>query len=76
MLELRGVTAGYGSHTVLRDVNLVVPDNAMAQTRAILAHADGPLVGIHVSGGRQSKQWHLARFAEVARSLVENPWSP
>src|SRR5882724_13669648 len=29
MLELRGVTAGYGSHTVLRDVNLVVPDNAV-----------------------------------------------
>ena len=29
MLELRGVTAGYGSHTVLRDVNLVIPDNAV-----------------------------------------------
>jgi branched-chain amino acid transport system ATP-binding protein len=29
MLELRGVTAGYGPHTVLRDVNLVVPDNAV-----------------------------------------------
>jgi branched-chain amino acid transport system ATP-binding protein len=29
MLELRGVTAGYGSHTVLRDVDLVVPDNSV-----------------------------------------------
>src|SRR5256714_15647663 len=29
MLELRGITAGSGSHTVLRDVNLVVPDNAV-----------------------------------------------
>jgi branched-chain amino acid transport system ATP-binding protein len=29
MLELRGITAGYGSHTVLRDVNLVVPDNSV-----------------------------------------------
>jgi len=29
MLELRNITAGYGSHTVLRDVNLVVPDNAV-----------------------------------------------
>ena len=29
MLELRGVTAGYGSHTVLRDVNLMVPDNSV-----------------------------------------------
>jgi branched-chain amino acid transport system ATP-binding protein len=29
MVELRGITAGYGSHTVLREVNLVVPDNAV-----------------------------------------------
>src|SRR5207248_9844677 len=29
MLELRNITAGYGSHTVLRDVSLVVPDNAV-----------------------------------------------
>jgi branched-chain amino acid transport system ATP-binding protein len=28
-LELRGITAGYGSHTVLRDVDLVVPDNSV-----------------------------------------------
>jgi len=29
MLELHHVTAGYGNHTVLRDVNLVVPDHAV-----------------------------------------------
>jgi branched-chain amino acid transport system ATP-binding protein len=29
MLELQGVTAGYGSHVVLRDVALVVPDNSV-----------------------------------------------
>ena len=29
MLELRHVTAGYGGHTVLRDVDVVVPDNAV-----------------------------------------------
>src|SRR5688572_929730 len=29
MLALRGVTAGYGGHTVLRDIDLVVPDNAV-----------------------------------------------
>src|SRR5438093_4973826 len=29
MLELRGVTAGYGTHTVLRDVDLVVPDHSV-----------------------------------------------
>jgi branched-chain amino acid transport system ATP-binding protein len=29
MLELRGITAGYGAHTVLRDVDLVVPDHSV-----------------------------------------------
>jgi branched-chain amino acid transport system ATP-binding protein len=29
MIELRGITAGYGSHTVLRDVSLVIPDNSV-----------------------------------------------
>ncbi|HEY0399443.1 MAG TPA: ATP-binding cassette domain-containing protein, partial [Acidimicrobiia bacterium] len=29
MLELRNITAGYGSHTVLRDVTLVVPDQSV-----------------------------------------------
>lgn len=31
------------------------------------------LVGLHVSGGRESKQWHLARFAEVGRQLAQEP---
>jgi ADP-heptose:LPS heptosyltransferase len=29
----------------------------------------GPLVGVHVSGGRAIKQWEPHRFAEVAREL-------
>jgi branched-chain amino acid transport system ATP-binding protein len=29
MLELRDITAGYGSHTVVRDVDLVVPDRSV-----------------------------------------------
>lgn len=29
------------------------------------------LIGLHVSGGRESKQWHLARFAEVGRRLAQ-----
>jgi ADP-heptose:LPS heptosyltransferase len=29
-----------------------------------------PLVGVHASGGRESKQWHLDRFADVARALA------
>jgi ADP-heptose:LPS heptosyltransferase len=31
------------------------------------------LIGLHVSGGRESKQWHLARFAEVGRTLASEP---
>jgi len=31
------------------------------------------LVGLHVSGGRESKQWHLSRFAEVGRHLAQEP---
>ena len=29
MLELRNITAGYGPHTVLRDVTLIVPDHSV-----------------------------------------------
>jgi heptosyltransferase-2/heptosyltransferase-3 len=29
-------------------------------------------VGVHASGGRESKQWHLDRFADVARQLVRD----
>ncbi len=31
------------------------------------------LVGLHVSGGRESKQWHLSRFADVAREVAAEP---
>jgi lipopolysaccharide heptosyltransferase II len=31
------------------------------------------LVGLHVSGGRESKQWHLARFSDVGRQLAQEP---
>ena len=49
---------------------LRVPADAVARASAVLANARGPLVGVHVSGGRESKQWHLDRFAAVARDLA------
>jgi lipopolysaccharide heptosyltransferase II len=49
---------------------LVPPPDAVARAEAILAGAARPIVGIHASGGRESKQWHLDRFAEVARRLA------
>ena len=46
--------------------------NAVAAADALLAGvpADHRLIGLHVSGGRESKQWHLARFAEAGRALA------
>lgn len=49
---------------------LVVPADAKGHAIEILGHARRPLVGVHVSGGRESKQWHLDRFAGVARELA------
>jgi len=31
----------------------------------------GTLIGVHASGGRASKQWHVDRFATVARHLAK-----
>lgn len=31
----------------------------------------GPLIGVHASGGREIKQWDPARFAAVARRLIQ-----
>jgi ADP-heptose:LPS heptosyltransferase len=36
-----------------------------------MGRAARPAIGVHVSGGRPSKQWHLDRFAQVARRLAE-----
>jgi ADP-heptose:LPS heptosyltransferase len=35
------------------------------------SRSTGPLVGVHVSGGRAIKQWDPARFAELARRLAD-----
>jgi ADP-heptose:LPS heptosyltransferase len=49
---------------------LVPPAEAKARAADRLGLARGPLLGVHVSGGRESKQWHLDRFASVARELA------
>jgi ADP-heptose:LPS heptosyltransferase len=46
------------------------PPEARARAAALLASAAGPRIGVHVSGGRESKQWHLDRFAAVAAELA------
>ncbi len=50
---------------------LAPPADAVARAEALLAGARRPLVGVHASGGRESKQWHLDRFAAVGRRLAQ-----
>ena len=52
-----------------RAPRLRLPDAARADARRRFAGAGRPLVGIHASGGRPSKQWHPERFAAVATRL-------
>jgi lipopolysaccharide heptosyltransferase II len=49
---------------------LVLPNDAVRRAGEMLAGAQGPLVGVHASGGRESKQWHLDRFAAAAREVA------
>jgi len=74
MLELRGVTAGYGSHTVLRDVDLVVPDHSVvallgpngAGKTTLLRVASGllrPSAGSVLVDGQDATGWPPHRLA-------------
>jgi lipopolysaccharide heptosyltransferase II len=49
---------------------LRLPAEAAARAAAVLGEAARPLIGVHASGGRESKQWHPDRFAAVARNLA------
>jgi branched-chain amino acid transport system ATP-binding protein len=76
MLDLRGITAGYGSHTVLRDVNLVVPDNSVvallgpngAGKTTLLRVASGllkPSAGRILVDGVDATNWPPHRLSEL-----------
>lgn len=53
---------------------LAVPDSARSAVTTLLGSSEpggaNPLVGIHVSGGRQIKQWEPRRFGELATKLA------
>jgi ADP-heptose:LPS heptosyltransferase len=49
---------------------LVVPAEVSTRAAARLGPTCGVLIGVHAAGGRESKQWHLDRFAAVARELA------
>ena len=74
MLELRNVTAGYGSHTVLRDIDLVVPDHSVvallgpngAGKTTLLRVASGllrPTAGRLILDGQDATGWPSHRLA-------------
>jgi lipopolysaccharide heptosyltransferase II len=63
-LEMPAVTIG---------TTLAIPAEAHAHAAALLGGAERtrtPTVALHSSGGRAIKQWHLPRFADVARKLT------
>jgi branched-chain amino acid transport system ATP-binding protein len=74
-LELRGITAGYGEHTVVRDVDLVVPDHAVvallgpngAGKTTLLRVASGLLrarSGMMLLDGVEVTDWPSYRLAQ------------
>jgi ADP-heptose:LPS heptosyltransferase len=65
-----GSSASAATPHSAQPVRLEVPADARARAAALLGGAGRPIVGVHVSGGRESKQWHLDRFAEVAKRLA------
>jgi lipopolysaccharide heptosyltransferase II len=67
-----GRTTDTGAASPSGGPRLVVPADAALSARAALGAFTRPLVGIHASGGRESKQWHLDRFADVARALASD----
>ncbi len=55
-----------------RSARLVAPPEADAAAARMLDGHRKPFIGVHASGGRESKQWHLDRFGAVARRLAES----
>jgi ADP-heptose:LPS heptosyltransferase len=51
-------------------VRLALGDEPRRRASELLARARGPLVGMHVPGGRQVKQWDPDRFTAVAQALI------
>ncbi len=72
LVEHAFATRPPGPHPALQPP-LTVPAAARERAAALLLElgpTSGPLVGIHVSGGREIKQWDPGRFGEVAAHLA------
>jgi lipopolysaccharide heptosyltransferase II len=63
--------AGFATPPPATDAPLLIPPgDAVDRARTVLGTNRRPLIGVHVSGGRASKQWHVDRFAAAARQLA------
>lgn len=51
---------------------LIPPADAIERARTVLGTSRRPFIGVHASGGRPSKQWHVDRFAAAARELAQS----
>ena len=70
-LVRRSLPEPAGRTVPMRTIRLEVPGAARARADGLLAAASAPLLGVHASGGRPSKQWHPGRFADAARELAQ-----
>lgn len=59
--------AGRGMGSAL----LAVPAEHRRRAAAVLGEQEGPVIAMHVPGGRQIKQWDPDHFAAVARGLID-----
>lgn len=65
------VRAALGAAAERIDATLKIPDAAQREAARLLAPLGaGPKIGIHVSGGREVKQWPEERFRTIAERLV------
>lgn len=66
-----GVAAPGDDNARAAGTRIVPGPEATERAARLLGHATRPFIGVHASGGRESKQWHLDRFAAVARTLAD-----
>jgi ADP-heptose:LPS heptosyltransferase len=51
---------------------LAIDESLRTRVTRLVENYPAPLVGVHVSGGREIKQWPPERFAEVASRLIHD----
>jgi ADP-heptose:LPS heptosyltransferase len=66
----RLVAAALEVPSAAHSARLEIPPAARERARELLHGSSLPLIGVHVSGGREIKQWPVDRFAELSARLA------